>query len=375
MPLRLVGTALAATLLVLAAPLSSAAGPARTDLALPPPTGPHLVGTDELHLRDDSRPDPWVGSQPRELMVSVRYPAASPGTSPAPYLSREESRRFLQEQAEVGGTPLEPAEALSEVRTHARENAPALRTPGGHPLVVLSPGFSMPRAVLTGMAEDLTSRGYVVAAIGHNYEAATEFPDGRVTPCVACDTAQDMAAVARGRAADARFVLDQLTAHPRFGGLVDERRIGMVGHSIGGASATEAMATDPRIDAGANLDGTFFAPLPDGGLHRPFLMLGAEHHNPGSSLESTWDEAWQGLRGWKRWITMRGSGHSSATDLTMLANQNGIEHPGVPMPGARSAELANSYVAAFLDQHLRDRPQPVLDGPNAADPEMLFWHL
>ena len=74
-----------------------------------------------------------------------------------------------------------------------------------------------------------------------------------------------MGDVARGRATDARFVLDRLTAHPRFGGLIDERRTGMVGHSIGGASATEAMVTDPRIDAGANLDGTLFVPLPDGG--------------------------------------------------------------------------------------------------------------
>lgn len=69
--LRLVGTALAATLLVLTAPLSSAAEPARTDLALRPPTGPHLVDTDALHLRNDSRPNPWVGSQLRDLMVSV----------------------------------------------------------------------------------------------------------------------------------------------------------------------------------------------------------------------------------------------------------------------------------------------------------------
>ncbi|MBE9373759.1 alpha/beta hydrolase [Saccharopolyspora sp. HNM0983] len=374
MSLRRTGIALAAALLALTAPLGSATAAQPTDLALPPPTGSHPVGTDVLHVRDASRPDPWVPDQPRELMVTTWYPAAGPGTKPARYLSAEESRRFVQLQADYGGTPFEPADVLSTVGTHARDHAPALRTPNGHPLVVLSPGHSYPRALLTGMAEDLASRGYVVAAIGHNHESAgTEFPDGRVTPCVACHT-DDMGAVARGRAVDARFVLDELTGHPRFSTLIDERRIAMVGHSIGGASAAEAMATDPRIDAGVNLDGTFPAPLPDEGLHRPFLMLGAEHHNPGSELESSWDETWQRLHGWKRWITMRGSGHGSATDVNMLANQNGIQYPGEPLPGARSAELANRYVAAFLDRHLRDRPQPILDGPNAADPEMLFWH-
>lgn len=38
----------------------------------------------------------------------------------------------------------------------------------------------MPRATLTGLAEELASRGYIVAGIGHNYEAdGIMFPDGR----------------------------------------------------------------------------------------------------------------------------------------------------------------------------------------------------
>lgn len=37
--------------------------------------------------------------------------------------------------------------------------------------------------------------------------------------------------------------------------MVDRNRIGMAGHSIGGASALAAMTSDRRIRAGVNLDG------------------------------------------------------------------------------------------------------------------------
>ncbi|GAB2669412.1 lipase [Saccharopolyspora gloriosae] len=373
-PNRTTGALLAATLLCLAVPATAVAEPPRSEpaLALPEPSGPHPVGSTALHLRDESRADPWVPAERRELVLTVWYPAAEPVGEPTRYVSPAESRLFVELQEEHGAQPVEPPEILSTVGTHAKVGAPALRTPEGHPLVVLSPGFSWPRATLSGMAEELAGRGYVVADIGHDHESAgTEFPDGRVTECVACET-QDMAKVVRGRSDDVRFVLDELARAPEFGELVDERRIGMVGHSIGGASALESMLADPRIDAGVNLDGTFFEP-PAGGLDRPFLMFGSGAHGPGGT-DSTWDATWEGLRGWKRWITLNGSGHGSATDLSMLVNQYGIEFPGEPLPGARGAELGNRYVAAFLDLHLRGRAQPILDGPTTENPEALFWH-
>lgn len=62
----------------------------------------------------------------------------------------------------------------------------------------------------------------------------------------------------------------------------------MVGHSIGGASASETMLRDERVDAGINLDGTVFTPVePD--LDRPFLLLGGGQHAP-HGIDSSWDE-------------------------------------------------------------------------------------
>jgi hypothetical protein len=64
-----------AAVMALAAPVGATAAPT-DELVLPAPTGRHPVGMAELHLVDRDRPDPWVPTGPRELMVSVWYPAA-----------------------------------------------------------------------------------------------------------------------------------------------------------------------------------------------------------------------------------------------------------------------------------------------------------
>ncbi|QIP85507.1 hypothetical protein GLX30_17340 [Streptomyces sp. Tu 2975] len=65
-------------------------------------------------------------------------------------------------------TGVVPAATVSGVRTHACVDArPAS---GRFPLVLLSPGFSMPRSTLTALANDLASRGYVVAAVDHAHD-------------------------------------------------------------------------------------------------------------------------------------------------------------------------------------------------------------
>ncbi|MFE2347808.1 alpha/beta hydrolase family protein [Kitasatospora cineracea] len=338
---------------------------------LPRPTGPFAVGRDVLHLVDERRPDPWVPSAgPRQLMVSVYYPAR-PGTgAPAPYLTLDEARLLLAEKAPDSGLP---PESLTGVRTWARTGArPA---PGRFPLVLLSPGLGFPRALFSGLAEDLASRGYAVALIDHTYESSgTTFPDGRTLPCAICDRppAGGAGAIARSRALDASFVIDRLTsAHPSWprAGLIDRRRIGMAGHSIGGDAAAVTMAADPRVRAGVDMDGTFYAPMPPNGLDgRPFLLFGAADEAPG--LDSTWDDAWSRLDGWKRRLTVAGAEHGTFSDLPLLSAAAGMPRPPGTIDPLRGLALSRTYLAAFFDLQLKGRPQPLLDGPSPDAPEV-----
>jgi dienelactone hydrolase len=270
---------------------------------------------------------------------------------------------------------------LSTTRTNAVSDA----TPAGPqrtlPLVVLSPGFTNPRAALTALAEDLASHGYVVAGIDHTYESfATAFPDGRVTTCLARGARRSgegfWAKVMVGRAADASFVLNELTgAHPVWpgAGLIDLSRIAMAGHSMGGAAAIAALLADSRVLAGIDMDGTIPIPIPDRGLPRPFLFLGKQaNYTPGSGgAVSTWERDWRLLTGWKRWLLVAGAVHASFTDLALLADQAGIDI-GAGIPGARSLDITRAYVRAFFDQHLRGEPQSLLDQPSRRFPEVTF---
>ncbi|MGC0313783.1 alpha/beta hydrolase family protein [Kitasatospora acidiphila] len=385
-------TAVAAVLaLVLPLPIAGAATaaggpPAATAAAspqalvpteLPRPTGPFTVGLNTLHLVDTHRQDPWVpAAGPRQLMVSMYYPARLGTGGPAPYMTTAGALAWMQHDNIPNAAGLAPA--LSATRTWAYTDArPA---PGRFPLVLLSPGLTMPRATLTSVAVDLASRGYVVALVDHTYEApGITFPDGRTLGCAICEQppAGGPAAVARSRAKDLSFVIDQLTdRHPawQYARLIDQQRIGLAGHSIGGAATAATMAADRRVRAGADLDGTFRPPVPATGLDgRPFLLIGAQaDESPGQ--DPSWSKGWTRLDGWKRWLTFAGAEHGSFTDVPLLASQAGLPEPPEPLAPTRGLQLTRDYLGAFFDLQLKGTPQPLLDGPSPANPEVTFQH-
>jgi dienelactone hydrolase len=288
-------------------------------------------------------------------------------------MTTEEARLFLDMEG-VGSAF--PAQTLADTRTYASTGARPEH--GRYPLVLLSPGFGLPRQTLTGLAVDLAGRGYVVALVDHTYEdSGTTFPDGRTLGCALCERSDVTDAEnVRSRTEDLSFVLDRLTGrHPawRHAQVIDPKRIGMAGHSLGGNAVTATMAADRRVRAGADLDGRFFVPVPDGGLGgRPVLLLGNPANHALDGDEPSWAEGWPDLDGWKRWLTVTGSNHVSFTDVPVLAHEAGI--PGVEgsIPAVRAEQLTRDYVAAFFDEQMKGIPRPMLDGPSPADPEVVF---
>jgi dienelactone hydrolase len=342
------------------------AGAGTPALYLPPPTGDKRVGSTPVYLKDTSRPDPWVPTVPyRELMVSLFYPTASARGPKTKYMTPEESTALLTDR----GIDV-PPDILSTMAT----NSVAGARPAGHrlPLVVLSPGYTHPRATLSALAEDLASHGYVVAVVGHTYEdAGTSFPDGHFAGCASCEVDHDPAfwqKLELGRAADVSFVLNELTRSRRWAGLIDPNRIGMAGHSVGGASTIPTMVADSRVKAGIDIDGSTLAPLTAPGLSRPFMFVSHQHDAvtvcaPGND---TWERDWAQLTGSRRWIEVAGTQHASFTDIGLFGDEIGVDF-GATTRAARTQAITRAYVNAFFDQHLRGRPQPPLAEPEVAD--------
>ncbi|GGF96021.1 lipase [Rhodococcoides trifolii] len=313
--------------------------------ALPAPTGDLPVGSTVVDLIDESRPDPWVPDERRELITTVWYPADPEGPNfvPAQYMTVDESTRFMATQSvDV------PADVLSTVTTNSTPNAAPIPAERSRPLVVLSPGFSFPRATLTGLAEDFASRGYVVIGIDHVHESwGTSLPDGRVAECVACEGELDGPKVTSSRAQDISFVLDRFFGKdPMWPGAVsvDPNRIAVGGHSIGGSSALQTMLADPRVDSGFDLDGTLFPPLATD-LDRPFLILEAESH---PTQDTSLDETWEHLRGVREREVVPGTTHSSFTDLAPLADAVGT--PLQKLAGDEAMRITRERTVRFLDR-------------------------
>jgi hypothetical protein len=402
----------------------------RLRLTLPAPTGPYQIGTVSLHLVDHARQDPWSSTpHPRELMVNVWYPARDAGPWPlAPWMPpgalayfRTELEEFLSFSPDTppdqppSGTPVS-LDGVDFPTTHARQGAPVARSARPYPAVLFSPGYSFDREMGTTLVEDLASHGYVVVTMSHTYEAwEVEFPGGRVERGrhdPDNDLTRDPYDAVRIRLADTRFVLDQLAAlgaghnpdaerRPLPAGLrhcLDLARIGVFGHSLGGALAAHSIALDNRVTAAINLDGSMFpydlSPLPpttpeqlDQALvrlaerigNRPFMIMGDSGWGPDQFGNLT-SVVWHHLRGWRRFVSLVGSTHGSYTDHEPFLNQvaeAGVIESAAPwvgtIPLGRAVAAERAYIRAFFDLWLRDRDSRLLDGPSATYPEANIW--
>ena len=245
----------------------------------------------------------------------------------------------------------------------------------------------------------MAGQGYIVVTIDHTYESQiVEFPGGRleVSRLPAKSTDEDIAKALRIRQDDTRFVLDELARlnagaspnaqHRRLPhglpGSFDLSRTGMFGHSLGGDTAAETMAQDPRIRAGVDLDGSINGTVAATGLDRPFLLMASAGH--GRDNDPSWAEFWSHLRGWRRELQLRDSGHLAFSDLAPLTQQLIKALPIPPavvtrlvasigtLDASRAVSVQRAYLHAFFDLHLRQRDHHLLSRPSARFPEIEF---
>ena len=373
---------------------------------LPLPTGPLAVGRVSYDWVDRARFDIYAGNPQvrRELVVFVWYPAGPQPTAEfAPYLppAWTPTAEFLG--INVAG-----------LRSHAAPDAPVAPDSTAYPVLLLSPsGF--PPLMLSAIAEELASHGFVVVGVNHTYETTvTAFADGRVVPMnpVAIGGAlgpqqgshaevfRQRASVCKYKAADLASVVDQLeilNSDPtkRFTGRLDLGRLGALGHSFGGNAALELCRTDPRCRAAANLDGAVWTDVGQVGLDRPALQVLAEHSEfartaedavkAGAAPNVEWFEAEKAITfgGWRNvqqraqpgyTVQVNGASHVSFMDVPFLpVTDESIVKPvldATKIQPHRMWRVTSDLLLAFFTKHLNGAAAPLLDGPAADFPEL-----
>jgi dienelactone hydrolase len=369
--IALAGTA-AATGFALGTPARMA--PARAappSLVLPSPTGRSAVGTVSLHWIDGARPDPFDPNKRRELMVQFWCPSEHATGSPRARYLPARTARALERLLGIS-TPV-----FDRISVHAQTGARAAS--GRHPVVLFSPGFGVPRGIYTALLEDLASDGFVVVALDHPYDAAVvEFPGGRLERQRFADPAPNRAVSIR--IADARFVLDrlqQVNTRGRLAGKLDLQHIGMFGHSVGGAVAAEVMLRDARVDAAANVDGSFRQTAERRGVRGPFMLITAPR-GVGPS-----EQAYRaGLGRSQLRLTLRGAEHYTFSDFVLTRATLAPFVPSLPtlrkllpigsIDRRRALAIERRYLDAFFRRHLKGTRELLLTRAFAAYPEVSF---
>lgn len=246
------------------------------------PQGEYKVGTRYFRWVDSSRSEQLTPDlhDKRNVVVQAWYPTEeSSKGSHSDYLDGLGS---LPEK--IGPLPKWVFDHYDLVNTYGLIDAPVSKVQARWPVIIFLTGNGASRAFYTSLISGLASHGYVVLAIDHPYEAmVVKIANGKIVTNIEKHSSDQpnrmgfMEDRLKTRITDVQFVINQLndvtTNTDDFFSSLDQNRIVITGHSLGGASAAVAMANDSRIKAAANIDGTLYGELPKPNGAHPFLLV------------------------------------------------------------------------------------------------------
>ena len=355
----------------------------RSAATLPTPTGQFAVGRAILDWTDSLTSDtlaPVQGAK-RELLVWMWYPAVAGGSA----VMDEYLPRKLRPKAEdTGGANIWTllTRDPSNIRGHSIRDPDVLPQARSYPVVIFRAGASSGVLNYSTLVEDLASHGYVVVGFDAPYRTGRViFPDGRMMfrteknnpeTCVVSDRAQMERCVSRVMTAwtsDIAFVLDRLArlnasdSTGKFTGRLDMTRVGVFGHSLGGAVAAQFCHEDSRCKAGIDIDGAPHGSVIQAGLRQPFMFLLSDHGHESDSasnqiradIQSMYDRIPPDRR---LSVTIRGAFHYMFSDDGAVMKSSVVRDllrvfGRLGMSGRRQLAVTAYCVRTFFDAYLK----------------------
>jgi dienelactone hydrolase len=295
----------------------------------------------------------------RALMLSVFQPATCESTVPVPYMPEKTAKYQGEFLKAIFNLDFDLTPLFLEARLPVCLDHPDSSTShDDKPIVLFSPGYSIPRLYYSVLASAIASEGFIVITMDHPGDAnIITYPDGHTV--LNNDVSQSTAAMKKNipiRAADASFFIDQLKNKTAMGQLIPKRgpkpfetkRVAMFGHSLGGVSSVIAAGQDSRIRGAINWDGTFFK-LPTGkGTSQPVLLM--SH----GMADDSWPEAWPLLTGPKLWVDIADTKHQTFSDIPTLLESAGQDPASLgevlgTIPPANMVKILATYTTAWMN--------------------------
>lgn len=364
---------------------------------LPKPTGRYSVGSQYIHLKTNQ--DEYMTSEigdKRELMVKAWYPAI---------LDDEKTESYLNEGDRVGfavkyGLPKTTFNYLDNIKTHTYDSPSVAK--GKFPVLIFSHGLYSKASGYYALIEEIVSHGYIVLNINHTYESTgTLFPDGEIklfnseydrkhnnqdmaemvwnamqnynkatTPEEQYTAVHDLILNYYGTEITERWnkdislVIDELKKWNTSTFLaqhLDTTKIGVFGHSQGGAAAGQALLDDDRIIAGINVDGMQWGEMIDTLMTKPFALISSEWDSSHPNLNVHAYHNGSSSDFYKAKIL--NSGHSNFMDIPLMINLPFINEAGTINPN-RANKITSKILLQFFDMYLLNKPSNLLELAN-----------
>lgn len=257
------------------------------------------------------------------------------------------------------------------------------------PLVIFSHGAFGYRMSNYSTFVELASNGYVVCSIDHPYHAfITRQTDGK-NILVDMDFLRTAMATEQGdidgeqlynlergwmalRTGDMQFVLDTILeksgelSSPEVFRHIDRDAIGVLGHSMGGATAAALGREQEEVDAVIVLDGTMMGETVayrdgreyyiDEQYPKPILnVFNEEHGRQAATLGASYPNSFMHARSPQSYqVVVEGTGHLNFTDLPLVSPFLGKLLGTGEVDPAYAMEITNALVLNFFDRFLKN---------------------
>src|SRR6202047_5384780 len=262
----------------------------KTEITLPAPTGHFAVGRTTYTWVNNDATDELApsGGAKRAVVAWMWYPSALTTTAtPAEYLPAPWRKALAENSGVLMGQLL--TRDLALVRTHSTLNPDVSPEQRSYPVVIMRAGGGALTTDFTTLAEDLASHGHVVVGFDAPYRTfVVVLPDNRVVIRPPANDPENLPADQANRlinrllsmwTSDTNFVviqvhgLNAVDPSGKFTGRLDMQRLGMFGHSFGGAQALQFCHDDTRCKAGIDIDGAPYGSVVQAGPKQPLLFI------------------------------------------------------------------------------------------------------